>query len=138
MGINMYLTMLNVKQQKLFAGLAYNVAISDGVFSDEEKELIKSYESEMGIVLNLKDIDTNIDNIISEININCNLKEKKIIVFEIIGLAMSDYNYDDGERDIVRKALDTFGLDEEFGNFCERKLSEYLKLQEELNLNILL
>lgn len=133
----MFLSLLNTDQKRLFISLAYDLSTSDGNFSENEKIAIKSYFIEMDIEVALEDVDKDIENVISEININCGIREKKIIVFEIIGLAMADLHYDDEEKEIVRKALDTFGLDAEFGEFCEKKLSEYLNLQEELNSIIL-
>lgn len=133
----MFLSLLNINQKKLFISLAFNLAVSDGEFSENERMVLKSYSLEMGLELKLEDIDTDINHIVSEINNLCGVREKKIIIFEMIGLAMSDDHYDDEERAIVRNALETFELDSEFGNFCEKKLTEYLNLQEELNSKIL-
>lgn len=133
----MFLSLLDINQKKQFISLAFNLAVSDGEFSENERVVIKNYSVEMGMELKLEDVDTDIDHVISEINNLCGVREKKIIVFEMIGLAMSDYHYDDKERLIVRKALEVFGLDTEFGNFCEKKLTEYFNLQEELNSKIL-
>ena len=55
----------------------------------------------------------------------------------MIGLAIADSNYDDSERNLIYKFLSNLGLDIEFGYFCEKKLTEYLNLQNELNTNIL-
>lgn len=133
----MFLSLLNNSQKILFLSLAYNLVASDGEFSENERMAIKSYSAEMGIELETKNVDTDINHIISEINNLAGVREKKIIVFEMIGLAMADCKYDDGERLIVRKTLEVFGLDAEFGNYCEKKLTEYLNLQEELNSKIL-
>lgn len=133
----MFLSLLNTNQKKLFMSLAYNLVMSDGDFSENERMAIKSYSIEMDMEMKLEEVDTDMNHVISEMNASCGMREKKIIIFEIIGLAASDYRYDEGERAIVRKALDIFGLDAEFGDFCEKKLSEYLDLQEELNSKIL-
>ena len=55
----------------------------------------------------------------------------------MIGLAMADSNYDDNEREIIKKALTLFGLETNFGKYCEKKLIEYFNLQNELNTYIL-
>lgn len=133
----MFLSFLNSRQKKLFLSLGYDLAAIDGDFSENERAVIESYSSEMGMEINLEDVDADIDHVIAALNENCGTREKRIIIFEIVGLAMSDYNYDAGEREVVRKALDVFGLDAEFGDFCEKKLTEYLNLQEELNKRIL-
>lgn len=133
----MFLSLLNTEQKKMFLSLAYNLATSDGDFSENERLLIKSYSVEMNMELKIEDVDKDINHVVSRINDICGIKEKKIIIFEIIGLAMADYNYDDGEYEIVQKALSVFELDSEFGIFCEKKLSEYFSLQEEINTEIL-
>lgn len=133
----MFLSLLNTDQKKLFISLAYNLASSDGDFSENERMAIQSYSMEMGMELKLEDVDTDLDHVISEVNTLCGVREKKIVVFEMIGLAMADDNYDDGERKIVHKVLEICGLDAEFGDYCEKKLVEYLDLQEELNSKIL-
>lgn len=133
----MYLSLLNTKQKKLFLSLAYNLAVSDGDFSENERQVINSYSVEMNLEFKMEDIDNDINRVVNEINSICEIREKKIIVFEMVGLAMADYNFDDGEREIIQKALSIFGLDSEFGSFCEKKLSEYFCLQEELNNKIL-
>jgi hypothetical protein len=136
--IIMFLSLLNTEQKKAFMSLAYNLAVSDGDFSESERTAIKGYSMEMEMEFKMEDVDTDINNVISVINKICGKREKKIIVFEIIGLAMADYNYDNGERKIVKKALDIFDLDTSFGDFCEEKIEEYLELQEELNSKILM
>lgn len=133
----MFLSFLSTNQKKLFISLAYNLAVSDGDLSENERTAIKSYSMEMGMEFEFEDVNTDIEYVVSELNKLSGIREKKIVIFELIGLAMSDCNYDDGERKIVRKILKIFGLDIEFGVFCEKKLAEYLNLQEELNSKIL-
>lgn len=133
----MFLSLLNTNQKKLFLSFAYDLAASDGDFSENERMAIKSYAMELAMEIKIEDVDKDLDHVVMAINKQCGVREKKIIVFEIIGLAMSDYKYDDGEREIVGNALTIFGLDAEFGDFCEKKLTEYLHLQTELNTRIL-
>ena len=133
----MYLSLLNTEQKKLFLSLAYNLAASDGDFSENERQAIKSYSVEMDMELKMEDVDRDLSRVIQNINQICESREKKIIVFEIIGLAMADYNFDDGERATVKKAISIFGLDSDFGDYCENKLTEYFNLQNDLNTRIL-
>lgn len=133
----MYLSILTTEQKKLFLDLAYNLAISDGDFSEYERQILKSYSIEMEMKVKMEDFDTNIDSIINNLNSICKAREKKIIIFEIIGLAMIDHHFDNCEKEIVRKALSVFELEEDFVKYCERKLTEYFKLQDELNKYIL-
>lgn len=133
----MYLSLLNTEQKKLFLSLAYNLVSSDGDFSEKERQAIKSYSVEMGMELKIEDVDTDLNRVIERINLICGAREKKIIIFEMVGLAMADYNFDDGERAIVRKTISIFDLDSAFGDYCENKLTEYFNLQNDLNARIL-
>lgn len=121
----------------MFVSLACDLASSDGYFSDEEKLVIDSYSAELGMEIDYSAINEDIYQVISELNTVCELREKKIIIFELIGLAMADSNYDGCERKIVREAMIEFGINVEFGDFCERKIDEYLSLQGELTNRIL-
>lgn len=133
----MYLSLLSTEQKKLFLSLAYNLAAADGDFSDTERQVIKSYSMEMDMEIKMEDFDTDMNRVLSNINSICSIREKKIIVFEMIGLAMADHNYNCGEREIVRKALSIFGLESNFGDYCVKKLTEYFNLQNDLNTYIL-
>lgn len=133
----MFLSLLNTEQKKLFLSLAYNLAMSDGNFCENERVVMKRYSMEMNMEMNMEDVDKDINRVLSGISDISGVREKKIIIFELVGLAMADYNFDKGEREIVQKALATFGLNHEFGVFCEKKLTEYFNLQEELNAKIL-
>jgi tellurite resistance protein len=133
----MYLSLLNAKQKKLFLSLAFNLSNSDGNFSDAEKDVVESYFKEMNIRIELNEVDTDMQRVMEEINVFCEPKEKRIIVFELIGLAMADLKYDEAERTIISEAIEIFNMKPDFKDFCERKLFEYLKIQEEINEAIL-
>ena len=133
----MYLSLLNTEQKKLFLSIAYDLASSDMDFSESERQVIDGYSMEMKIEFKMEEIDKYLNRFINNINQTCGKREKKIIIFEMIGLAMADSNYDDNEREIIKKALTLFGLETNFGKYCEKKLIEYFNLQNELNTYIL-
>lgn len=129
----MFLNTLKREQKNWFMDLAYLVAISDGEYSNQEKSLMDSYVSEMGIVWDRNEVTGTVETIIEKFRKNCNEKEKKIIVFEIIGLTMSDGHYDDDERKIVSEICKSFCLHELFADECEKCIKEYLHLQIRMN-----
>lgn len=116
---------------------AYILADSDGDYSDYEKVAIKGYLKEMDIEMPKDQADTNLEYVVDTLNEISSMREKRIIIFEIIGLAMADYNYDDGERKIVKNAMNVFGIDYNYGDYCEKKIAEYLELQTELSNKVL-
>ena len=122
----MYLSVLNDKEKVLFLELVYGIAISDGEYCAKEQAIISGYCQEMQISFDENVTLKPVDDIIKELNAESNDTVKKIVVFEAIGLAMSDNNYDDGERKIISKMESVFKLAPDFGQKCEKILNEYI------------
>lgn len=130
----MYLSYLNEKQKYLFLEFAYCLAVSDGDYSIEEENLMNAYCDEMSIIFDLNKItDKSPKKIIEKINFECNQQEKKIFIFEALGLVLSDLNYTESEKQIIDIALNKFGLKENFKNDCENIIREYMNLQNRIN-----
>ena len=123
----MYLSNLNEKQKYLFLEFAYCLAVSDGDYSIEEENLMNAYCDEMLITFDsTKIIDKLPKRIIEKINLECNEHEKKIFIFEALGLVLSDLDYTESEKQIINIAMNEFGLKEEFKNECENIIREYM------------
>ena len=133
----MYLSLLNNRQKELFLMMAYHLANTDGDFSESEQMMMNSYAGEMGISPDISKTKMDISKVIDALCSTAGKREKQIIVFELIGLAMADSNYDASERKVIREMAEKFGVDTEFEKFCEKKLTEYLELQNALNEMIL-
>lgn len=117
--------------------MAYHLANTDGDFSESEQMMMNSYAGEMGISPDIGKTDMGISEVVDELCSTAGKREKRIIVFELIGLAMADCNYDASERKVIREMVEKCGIDTEFEKFCEKKLTEYLELQSALNEMIL-
>lgn len=129
----MYLSTLTNEEKVLFLGLAFDLASSDGDYSAEEQAIVQGYCYEMQIEFDENTMIKPSDEIIQEISRISSQRTKKIIVFEAIGLAMADNNYDDNERSIISGMEKSFGLDEKYGIACEKAISEYILLQNSIN-----
>ena len=129
----MYLGLLNDEQKKICINLIINVAKADENFSESEKILIDSYCNEMGIIFDYTSKVKDIDEVIEELNSTLSFGEKKIIVFEIIGLAMVDNDFMDKERDLIDKIAIRFGISKDYTSRCESLLNEYFDLQKRVN-----
>lgn len=129
----MYLSVLNSEERVLFLGLAYNLATSDGEYSSEEQATIEGYCQEVQVQFDDNTMIKPIDYIINELTVKSDVKVKKIVVFEAIGLAMADNKYDEGERSIVNQMISVFGLDSKFSNECEQVIKEYISFQNRIN-----
>lgn len=133
----MYLSRLSEKQKNLFLELAYQLALIDNDYSEKEKIMIKSYCDEMGMEVPAAVRAASIDEIISAMNSGCTALEKKIIVFEMLGLAMVDGNYDESEREILAEIMRVFEVEEDFARESEKLLDEYIGMQNRMNTLVL-
>lgn len=131
-GFDMYLSLLNGVEKTNFLSLAMGVASADGNFSEEEQVMIESYCYEMQMEYNLScrvPTQMAIDSLREESNENA----KKIVVFELIGLALADNNFDKTEKKAIGDICKQFGVDKNYMKKCEDIILEYLGLQERIN-----
>ncbi len=129
----MYLSVLGEKQKESFMDLAYQLSMADTVFSDEEQMVMQGYLGELGIdydyVANAKSLDAIIGQLLTN---GCEESEKKVMVFELVCLAMSDDDYDDRERALIERLSVSFGFPSDFCDKCEAALKAYLEAQDNL------
>ena len=133
----MYLSLLKPEEKSLFLGLAYELASADGSYSNEEKLIIESYCNEMQIEFNKELMVNSIDEILKKIVEISDDRTKKIIIFEVIGLAMVDGTYAESEKSMILNMEKLFGIGNSFVKRCENVLYEYIQLQEKINKLIL-
>ena len=99
----MYLSILNNREKQLFLGLAYGLAAFDGEYSEQEQAMIHGYCEEVQMEFQEETMVKPLDDIIEIFKENSSERIKKIVIFEAIGLAMSDNNYQDSERNVILK-----------------------------------
>ncbi len=133
----MYLSMLSEKQKEYFLELAYQMAIIDNDFSEKERTMIESYCHEMRIAVPEVIRAGSINEIIESMKSECTMLEKKIIIFEVVGLALVDGNYDETERKVIEEITKIFEIEETFLAESERLLKEYIDVQNGMNVLIL-
>ena len=86
----MYLGMMKESNKKLFLELAYNLACVDEDYSKAEQEMMKAYCAEMQVSMDICDTNCDVEEVLKQMKEECSDVEKKIIVFETIGLSMAD------------------------------------------------
>ena len=97
----MFLKELSHKEAIAFTNLLNQFASIDNIINQKEKRLIRDYTTELG--LSDKKIDKmTYEQIICELR-NSKERIKRIIYFELIGLALVDGNYGDVEIDYLDK-----------------------------------
>ena len=135
----MFLSYLQEKQKKLFLEFAYCLAKSDGSYGSEEKEIMNAYSKEMGMEADISIIEEkNYKDLIDEIDLITNEEEKKIFIFEALGIVLIDKNYADSEKKMIETAVSVFKLDYDYIRECKEAIEEYLLLQKKIENLILL
>lgn len=129
----MYLSVLSNEEKDIFLSVAYAVASADGNYSDMEKAIIAEYCREMQMEYKEITLSKFDETLLERINEISSEIVKKIIIFEIIGLTMIDKNYDDKEKELVKKILDIFEIDIRYSEKCEEVIREYISLQLKIN-----
>ncbi len=132
----MYLALLNKEQKEIFLGLAYNLSNIDGDYSSPEQQMIESYCGEMNIEYSDSIAKVELNTIMENINKIFDNKSIKIVLFELIGLAMVDNNFDKSEYAFLNSIQNLFSVDSEFMSKAENYIKKYLELQ--LNINTLI
>ena len=129
----MYLNLLTGDQKELFLDLALITANADGKADSEELSVISEYCREMNIDSDRTEPSMPLNILLDRITLISNMTERKIIIFELIGLALADSNYCDNEKKIITLASIYFQLDDSFTEECETLINDYLNIQSRLN-----
>ena len=95
--------------------------------------MINGYCQELQCQFDEKTMVKPIESLIQTIKIDSSEKAKKIIIFELIGLAMADGNYGSDERKLISQMLTEYNIDSDFANKCECILNEYIGFQGRIN-----
>ena len=118
----MYLSILNDNSKEYFLELAYFISLSDGKLSLEEKALLKKYKMECQIPkYKFKGITYDA---IENHFVNKSTTIKKVVIFELIGLAYVDGHYSISERDIIEKLNVSFSLNDNTLKNFENQITE--------------
>lgn len=129
----MYLSMLREEHKTVFLELAYELAFLDNDFSEKERIMIESYCNEMRVEVPTIIRARTINEIVESMKSDWEDREKKMVVFEIIGLAMVDGNYDNVEKKAVEDIAAVLQIEESFVEQSEVLLNEYLEMQNKIN-----
>ncbi len=129
----MYLALLSKEEKENFLGMAYNLAVVDGNYSDDEKALMEAYCQELKCTFDETTMVKPEDVLVDYIKKNSTNTVKRIFIFELIGLAMADGNYDETERNMISRMIKEYNIDDNYAKECEKMLDEYLILQRNLN-----
>ena len=98
----MFLNMLRAESQQLFLETAYPLAHVDGMFVEAEKEVLKAYCREMETAFDIEHAPIALQDLKRKMSASLSPTEKKIVIFELIGLALADGEYGAEERTVMQ------------------------------------
>lgn len=122
----MFLGQLSDKEKNAFISLSVHASNSNGVFAEEEKVMIQEYCKEMGIPFFDADNAISMDEVVAVFK-ESELKIKKIVLLEILGLVYSDEVFDDTEKGFINEYAQKIGLTDEDVAKQTVAIKEYLE-----------
>ncbi len=128
----MFLSQLNERNKEDFLKICAKAALSNGVFADEEKEILYVYCREMDIDEHIPDTSEDVDTLIGRLKGSTNDEEKRIIIFETLTFIKSDGTYDEKEQNYMLKLSTGLGLAKEDLERFDSLLEKYLLIEQEL------
>lgn len=129
----MFLSRLNEKSKSLFVQLAKCLCEADGDFDEHEQAMLDMYCKEMGIRSDTTIEADSADETIKQLVAFSNDQERKIILFELVGLASIDSDYSAPEKKTVEAFATVSGLEAPFVQECQAAVDKYLALQAEID-----
>lgn len=127
----MFLSQLTDMEKKAFISFCIHAANSNGVFAEEEKAMIHEYCKEMEIKYSEEDEIMPMEDVVAVFS-KSDIHNKKITLFEIIGLVYSDEEYDAEEKKFVNEYAEKIGLTVEEAEKQKELIVRYLKLLKEI------
>ncbi len=127
----MFLNQLTPAEKEAFVSLAVHAANANGIIEDTEYDMLEEYCKEMGITFfDAKNI-IDMDRIVGVFK-NAEIKHKKIVLLEILGLLHADGHYDEKERSFVKEYASKIELVEADVDLHSGLIDKYLGLVKEM------
>lgn len=127
----MFLNSLNNSQKSLFIQLAIKAAESNGVVPLEQKNMLKAFAIEMGITP-VYHTERETEDIINEIIKISSEKELKVILFETLGIIVSDNVFDEKEKAFVKHVVEKCNMDTALIDKMVGLLNKYASVYQEI------
>ena len=126
----MYLNKLSENEKRAFMAFAKMIQEVDGNNSENENILISEYCREMEINGTI-DRKYSVEDLIEEFN-GSTIITKKIVLFEAIGLAYADGEYDEAEKELIRKVANGIGITNSVIGQLDDYVLKYIVLVDEI------
>ena len=127
----MFLSRLNNEQKELFLELAMKAAEVNGIVELEEKNMLKCFAIEMNIAP-IYGTDKRVEDIVNRIVDISSEKELRIILFEILGIIVSDSVFDESEQAFVNWLFEKCNIEYALAEQILVLLTDYLKVYQKI------
>ncbi|MCR5847495.1 MAG: hypothetical protein K6G75_05185 [Lachnospiraceae bacterium] len=127
----MFLEMLKDNQKELFLQLAIMAAKANGKIEAAEHEMLIKFADEMHIEP-IADSEKSFDELIDEMVGVCGKPEKKIILFETVGIMNSDGDFDENETEFLSKIASKFEISNEELEYMMELVTAYIDVFTEI------
>lgn len=127
----MFLNSLNEKQKNFFIELAIKAAESNGIVALEQKNMLKCFAMEMNITPKYS-TDNDTETIIRNLIDISTEKELKIILFEILGIIVSDAVFDEQEKEFVKHMVERCNINPNLVDEMVNLLYEYTAVYQNM------
>lgn len=128
----MFLNQLKETNKEDFLKVCVYASLANGVFADEEKDMLFAYCREMNIKEHVPETPEALEVLMQKIREKTNIQEKRIFVLEILALVKADGVYDDQEKQFMKKMLDGLQLSDDVLKIFETLLEKYIRTGKEL------
>lgn len=151
----MFLKMISEQCKDNFLKLAIELCRADGNFGDAEWEMMRLYGEEAGkpedeltryyegLIKQEQDgekssqRDARIRGLIENIKDHSEERERKIILFELLGLAYADAEFGKEEKEFIQDIKDSWGIEDGFVKEASLLLDQYMELQKKITKHVL-
>ena len=118
----MFLKLLNVDAKEKFLKLCVFASNSNGFLENREMNLKEE----------IPELTESFEDLMSEMNDVMSLKEKKIVLLEILALIKCDGVYDKKEKEFMEKIISKFGFEDIALDEYNDLLEKYMQIGKEL------
>ncbi len=165
----MFLNKLKAENQERFLKLAGMLCYADGKYTNDERQMMRLYAAEVGektaipVIEKVEEEEARhsqegekdfqlayrFRSIIEDVKDNSDMKERKMVLFELMGLAHADKSFSESERKLITDSSEAFEFNEDmltrlndrdhYFNIheVEEILTRYVELQKEMTRYVL-
>ena len=132
----MFLEILKDDQKDLFLQLAVIAAKENGYVDEAESEMLLKFANEMKIAPKTEAV-LSLDEIVDGLAKSCDIREKRIVLFEAAGIMNTDGEYDDAEYEFLKKIAAKFEISEQELGTLMGLVSDYVALFNEIIISVI-